>query len=88
MDPKLLLDPSTWAALPVIGGVAMWVGRLHQRVNNTAEDVDDFKKGFTQHMADDARAHERLANIEGQVPMIREQLNRIEQAVQALHARQ
>lgn len=67
MDLSSLLDPNVLAVvLPLLGGTA-WVGRVHQRVNRTEADVALFTAGLTKHIADDAIAHQRIANIEGKL---------------------
>jgi hypothetical protein len=69
------------ASLPVLVGFVgygAWVGRVQQKVNRNEADLAEFTKGFTKHMADDARAHERIANIEGKLELVVNSLDRIE----------
>jgi hypothetical protein len=47
-------------------------------VDRNETDIGQFKAGLTQHMADDARAHERIANIEGKLELVVSSLERIE----------
>jgi hypothetical protein len=63
--------------VPFIGAMT-WVGRLHQRVNTNSETIAEFTKGFSKHVADDALAHQRIANIEGQLTLVCSSLERIE----------
>jgi hypothetical protein len=70
------------ASIPMLIGFAgygAWVGRVQQKVNRNEIDIDQFKAGLTQHMADDATAHQRIANIEGQLGIVVDSLQRIEE---------
>jgi hypothetical protein len=70
------------ASIPMLIGFAgygAWVGRVQQKVNRNEIDIDQFKEGLTQHMADDATAHQRIANIEGQLGIVVDSLQRIEE---------
>jgi hypothetical protein len=69
------------AAIPLLAafaGYGVWIGRVQQKVDRNETDIGQFKAGLTQHMADDARAHERIANIEGQLELVVSSLERIE----------
>lgn len=78
MAIEMLSPEVLFGAAPVVLGFAGWVGVLHQRVNNTEKDNASFTAGFQKHMADDAVAHQRIANIEGKLELVVNSLERIE----------
>lgn len=78
MDLSSLLDPNLAAiVLPVLGGTA-WVGRVHQRVVRNDADIKAFTEGLTAHIAADAIAHQRIANIEGTLSLALDILKKID----------
>jgi hypothetical protein len=78
MAIELLSPEVLMGAAPVVLGFAGWVGVLHQRVNGNEKDNASFTEGFAKHMADDALAHQRIANIEGKLELVVSSLERIE----------
>lgn len=72
------LSPELLSSIPLIGGMAAWVGRTSSRVTTTEREISDFKDAFQQHMKDDAKAHERIARMEGTLTEMNKSLARIE----------
>lgn len=77
-----------WLTVPVFASMAAWVGRVHQRVDRNQADIAEFTKGFSQHIKDDAVAHEKIARIEERVTSIHKTLEKMDRTLERLASHQ